>query len=101
MRPADHAGPAARGGTRLLLTLRAICLPGGLAIGHLRWAEPAVRRFDRELRWLTWTAVPTIFVPRLALGLNLYQPPPSGRARRREARRSRRLIRVQTGPEMA
>jgi len=53
-----------------LLALRAICLPGGLALGHFRWAEPDVRRFDSELRWLTWILVPAFFVLYLAMGLN-------------------------------
>jgi potassium efflux system protein len=52
-----------------LLALRAICLPGGLAIRHFCWAEPDFRRFDGEVRWLTWTAVPTFFVLYSAMAL--------------------------------
>ncbi len=53
-----------------LLTLRAMCLPGGLAIAHFRWAEPKVRRLRRELRWLTWVVVPTVLVIRTSLSMN-------------------------------
>ena len=54
----------------VLLALRALCLPGGLAIEHFRWAEPDVRRLGTELRWLTWVLVPAIFLLRLSMSLN-------------------------------
>jgi potassium efflux system protein len=53
-----------------VLALRAICLPGGLAIGHFRWPESDVQRFEGELRWLGWTLVPVFYVLYGALGLD-------------------------------
>jgi potassium efflux system protein len=54
----------------VLLALRAICLPGGLAIGHFRWPESDVRRFEGELRWLGWSLVPIFYILYGAMGLD-------------------------------
>jgi potassium efflux system protein len=53
-----------------LLALRAICLPGGLAIAHYRWPESAVRRSAGELRWLGWSLVPIFYILYAAMGLD-------------------------------
>lgn len=53
-----------------VLALRAICLPGGLAIAHFRWPEPDVQQFAGELRWLGWTLVPVLYVLYIALDLD-------------------------------
>ena len=54
----------------VLLTLRALCLPGGLGMSHFRWTESNVRRLGAELRWFTWVVVPAILVLRTAISLN-------------------------------
>jgi len=54
----------------VLLALRRMCLPGGLASAHFRWPEADVRRLDLELRWMTWVVVPAVFVLRFAKSLD-------------------------------
>ncbi len=54
----------------ILLALRAICLPRGLAVRHFRWPEASVRRLATELRWLTGVFVPASLIGRMAMDLN-------------------------------
>ncbi len=54
----------------VLLALRVISIPRGLAIAHFRWPESGVRRLAFELGWLTWVLVPASFVGRMAMDLN-------------------------------
>ncbi|WP_300453897.1 mechanosensitive ion channel domain-containing protein [Accumulibacter sp.] len=54
----------------VLLALREICLPGGLATAHLQWPEPVAHRLRVELGRLFWLFIPANLVGRLALDLN-------------------------------
>jgi potassium efflux system protein len=54
----------------VLLGLREISRPGGLAIVHLQWPEPAARRLRVELGRLLWVFIPANLVGRLAMDLN-------------------------------
>ncbi len=54
----------------VILALRVISIPRGLAIAHFRWPESGVRRLAFELGWLTWVLVPASFVGRMATDLN-------------------------------
>lgn len=54
----------------VLLALRAITLPGGLASVHLQWPEPAARGLRVELGRLLWVFIPANLVGRLAMDLN-------------------------------
>lgn len=54
----------------MLLALRQISLPGGLARVHLRWPEPATHQLRVELGRLLWVFIPANVVGRLAIDLN-------------------------------
>ncbi len=54
----------------VLLVLRQISLPGGLAGAHLRWPEPATHQLRVELGRLLWVFIPAYVVGRLAVDLN-------------------------------
>jgi potassium-dependent mechanosensitive channel len=54
----------------VLLVLRAICLPSGLAIEHFRWPQPEVQRLRSESGWLIWILTPAMFVAVTALSAN-------------------------------
>jgi small-conductance mechanosensitive channel len=54
----------------VLLALRQISLPGGLAQVHLQWPEPAAHQLRVELGRLLWVFIPANVVGRLAMDLN-------------------------------
>ena len=53
-----------------LLSFRLICMPHGLAAAHLRWPNSTVHRLRRELRELTWIAIPATGVVLFAVYLD-------------------------------
>lgn len=61
----------------VLLLLRGICLPRGLAIGHFQWPQAGAQRLRSEVGWLIWILVPAMLIlgkaisvdPDAALGL--------------------------------
>lgn len=54
----------------VLLVLRAICLPSGLAVEHFRWPHPEVQRLRFEVGWLIWLLIPAVSVAATALSAN-------------------------------
>ncbi|MFB1485719.1 MULTISPECIES: mechanosensitive ion channel domain-containing protein [unclassified Thiocapsa] len=54
----------------VLLLLRGICLPRGIAIGHFRWPQAGVQRLRSEIGWLIWVLVPAMLILGKAISLN-------------------------------
>ncbi|RKT45345.1 mechanosensitive ion channel domain-containing protein [Thiocapsa rosea] len=54
----------------VLLLLRGICLPCGLAIGHFRWPQAGAQRLRSEIGWLIWVLVPAMLILGKAISLN-------------------------------
>jgi len=54
----------------MLLALRLLCMPGGVAAGHFRWPEASTELLRLKLGFLIWVLVPAPLVGRLAIDLN-------------------------------
>ncbi|WP_296702226.1 mechanosensitive ion channel domain-containing protein [Thiocapsa sp. UBA6158] len=54
----------------VLLLLRGICLPRGLAIGHFRWPQAGAQRLRSEIGWLIWVLVPAMLILGKAISIN-------------------------------
>jgi potassium efflux system protein len=58
----------------VLLVLRGICLPRGIAIGHFRWSQAGARRLRSEVGWLIWVLIPAMLVLGKAISVNPHAP---------------------------
>ncbi|HSO82105.1 mechanosensitive ion channel domain-containing protein [Thiocapsa sp.] len=58
----------------VLLLLRGICLPRGIAIGHFRWPQAGARRLRSEIGWLIWVLIPAMLILGKAISVNPHAP---------------------------
>jgi len=54
----------------ILLALREMCMPRGLAVAHFRWPTHNVRRLRAEIDWFVWIIVPLSLVGRFAMDVS-------------------------------
>ncbi|MTW19597.1 mechanosensitive ion channel domain-containing protein [Allochromatium palmeri] len=54
----------------ILLSLRAICLPRGLAAVHFRWPERNLMLLRTQITWLIWPLAIAVAIVHFAIGLN-------------------------------
>ena len=54
----------------LMIVLRVICMPEGLAAAHFRWPASSLTLLRRGLARLTWTFLPAAFISVLAINLD-------------------------------